>query len=179
MLLAPLLANSAFLLFSSTFSLCSISIAALVAFSSHSDGKSTQPGRRICFEFPTKNRRRHQEKKTYSNPILPGALDVVGQAVAVRLRAWAGRQKWGLPSRVRVGIPKEQRRPKLKRRKRNDLCTGFTFFPLFRRPVSRNPRNAKTKMQNQPNAPSEILAAALENRAGEIGIAFLDTRRGR
>ena len=78
-----------------------------------------------------------------------------------------------------MGIPKEQRRPKLKRRKRNDLCTGFTFFPLFRRPVSRNPRNAKTKMQNQPNAPSEILAAALENRAGEIGIAFLDTRRGR
>ena len=92
---------------SARLSLSSISIPALVAFSSPSDGKSTQRGRRICFEFPTKNRRRHQEKKTYSNPILPGALDVVGQAVAVRLRAGdalAPRGAVSLPRRAGRGL---------------------------------------------------------------------------
>ena len=77
-----------------------------------------------------------------------------------------------------ISSSNERRRPKSRAKKRREKIVDLYF--CFPAPLSTS-KTQKTKMQNQQSnaPPSEVLAAALENRAGEIGLAFLDTRRGR
>ena len=79
-----------------------------------------------------------------------------------------------------VFFEKKRRRPSQRERGANENGSHFFPFFFFLAPLS---LKQKKKMHNAPasstDAAAAVLAAALENRAGEIGLAFLDTRRGR